>query len=229
MDSCETGIELSKVVKEKFDALAPWEKASETEVQTALEKSGGDAKVLSQFNSLWLIGQKENTGNPGIESAGLCTLQAQMSGGKLMITVAATEIMSHFQTKSVKSALERLAAIESTDDLPDAWVAPSLAAEYVRTGDIVYVPAGFLTVDKAISDASITLRQARKTSKEAGTSTSTVVFCFELSQVPTPNSRHLVCSVPTALLAGAISTSTQLHRQRASFPSWAKFRQSRSA
>ena len=162
MDSCDTGRELSQAVKDKLDGMVPWQAASTAEVQTAVQKSGVDAGVVSQFDSLWLVGQKENTGNAGIESAGLCTLQVQMSGGKLMITVSASEIMNHFQTRSVKTAVERLAAIDCVNELPDAWVAPSLSAEYIRTGDIVYVPAGFVSIDKAVSDSSMTLRRARE-------------------------------------------------------------------
>ena len=46
------------------------------------------------------------------------------------------------------------------DEVPAATALPSLAAALMKTGDVLYMPAGYMTVDKACGETNVFLRLA---------------------------------------------------------------------
>ena len=44
-------------------------------------------------------------------------------------------------------------------EIPDAFALPSLSAAYLKTGDCVYMPAGFVSVEKTLGENSVILRR----------------------------------------------------------------------
>lgn len=131
---------------------------SET-MKAVLEKAPELEKAATQMASVWLAGRRVDSVHSGLESQGLATIQVQVSGGRLMVMAAVEEVLSFFSDarRCLKTALEMLSKL-SSKDLPDSFEMPSLAAVYVKTGDILYVPCGFVSVEKCISDTSIAIR-----------------------------------------------------------------------
>ena len=57
---------------------------------------------------------------------------------------------------TIRNSLMQLQARSTPDELQ----LPSLACALVRTGDLVYLPAGFILVEKAVNDDCISFRTA---------------------------------------------------------------------
>ena len=115
-------------------------------------------KARAQLCSIWLSGSKQDTLYSGLDAQGLCTISAQLSGGRLCVRVLADELLSVYGKSSLKDAISDLEATP-VGSLPDSFTCPSLSMEYLRTGDICYVPAGYVAVEKSInSEASIAVR-----------------------------------------------------------------------
>ena len=44
-------------------------------------------------------------------------------------------------------------------DIPDAFALPSLCVAYLKTGDVLYMPPGFVSIEKTLSEHSVVLRR----------------------------------------------------------------------
>lgn len=84
---------------------------------------------------------------------------AQITGGKLLIVVCAREAASFFGTESLQEIRSRLLGMQAKD-FP-TLDCPSLQAIYVRTGDLVFIPAGYLVAEKIVYDNDVGLRQVQ--------------------------------------------------------------------
>ena len=115
--------------------------------------------AATQLSSVFLAGRKVDTVNSGLEAQGLCTVQVQVSGGRLLILASVDEMLSFFSAAkgSLKASIDMMMKL-SAKDLPDAFAMPSLSAVYLRTGDVIYIPCGYVAIEKSIADTSITLR-----------------------------------------------------------------------
>ena len=81
----------------------------------------------------------------------------QVSGGLLMVTAEIGELRKYFRTQCVAEAREKFKDLE-VHDVPDALTVPSLSVGYVRTGDILHLPKGSISVCKAINGDTLSLR-----------------------------------------------------------------------
>ena len=117
------------------------------------------ASAYEQMTSVWISGRKVDTVYSGLESQGLCTIQGQVSGGRLVVLAAVDELLSFFPSanKCLKTALDMFGKLHSKD-LPDTFAMPSLSAVHLRTGDILFCPCGYVSVEKGISDTSVAVR-----------------------------------------------------------------------
>ena len=115
--------------------------------------------AFEQMTSVWISGRKVDSVYAGLESQGLCTIHGQVSGGRLMVLAAVDELLSFFPSanKCLKTALDKFGKLHAKD-LPDNFAMPSLCAVYLRTGDILFCPCGYVSVEKGIQDTSMALR-----------------------------------------------------------------------
>ena len=61
------------------------------------------------------------------------------------------------RTKSIKLAIDKF--LTMTDkEIPDSFSLPSLSAGYWKTGDTLYMPSGYITVEKTLNDISTCFR-----------------------------------------------------------------------
>ena len=130
------------------------------QMQEVLGEHPDLAPAYQQLTSVWISGRKVDTVYSGLESQGLCTIHAQVSGGRLMVLAAVDELLSFFPSanKCLKTALEMFGKLHAKD-LPDSFAMPSLCAVYLKTGDILFCPCGFVSVEKGIQDTSIAVRR----------------------------------------------------------------------
>lgn len=75
---------------------------------------------------------------------------------------AVDEVLAYFPAakRCLKTALDMLTKL-SVKELPDAFGMPSLCAQYIRTGDVIYCPCGYVAVEKCIQDTSVAVRLVR--------------------------------------------------------------------
>ena len=131
-------------------------------MESVLKDNEDLAPAFEQMTSIWITGRKVETVYTGLDSQGLATLHAQVSGGRLLVLAAVDEVLAYFPAakRCLKTALDMLAKLPAKE-LPDSFAMPSLCAQYIRTGDVVYCPCGFVAVEKCIQDTSVAVRLAR--------------------------------------------------------------------
>lgn len=115
--------------------------------------------AAKEISKVFLVGQKQDTVFDGLESQGMSTLKLQLFGSRLVIAADIEEVLSFFPEcqGNIKSAIDKFKAL-TVEELPDSFSMPSLCAMHVRVGDMVFCPYGYLTCEKAISDASVCVR-----------------------------------------------------------------------
>lgn len=76
-----------------------------------------------------------------------------------MVMASVSDVLAYYSSakRCLKTALDMMAKM-NVKDMPDSFEMPSLVAIYVKTGDVMYVPCGFISVEKCISDTSIAVR-----------------------------------------------------------------------
>lgn len=96
----------------------------------------------------------------GLDSQGMATVQIQLTGGRLVIFVAVDELIAFFPDCHgvLKDAIDMFAALDAKNNLPDSFAMPSLSTVYLKTGDVVYCPLGFVCFEKTISELGLTVR-----------------------------------------------------------------------
>ena len=120
--------------------------------------------ALDQLTSVWLVGNKVESVYAGLDSQGLSTLRVQLGGARLSLYASVTDLLAYFPEAngSVKDALGLLQQM-SASELPDSFAFPSLTAVHAKTGDVVFVPPGFVCIEKAIVETSIAARRNQTT------------------------------------------------------------------
>ena len=84
-------------------------------------------------------------------------VRVQVSGGKLLVVVCAREAAALFGTEALTDIRSRLLNLQAKN-FPDALVCGTLQAVFVRTGDLVYIPSGYLVAEKIVHDDDVGLR-----------------------------------------------------------------------
>lgn len=158
----ETAQVLSNTITSKVKEWIPFTEVPDETIKHIIDESddsGTLEKGLDSFGTAWLVGNKANTVFSGLESAGLCTCRLQLQGQRLVALASASELIQYYQQRSVKSCLELFEQMSGEEGLevPDSWSMPQLSFEFVKTGDVMFIPAGMVTVEKAV-ETSITVR-----------------------------------------------------------------------
>ena len=109
---------------------------------------------LSDFTALYISGDVAHSTSYGPDSSGVSTVRAVLQGGKIVILVDAAELMAFHGTQSLQTALQLFTAMGSAE-VPNAFTLPSLSA---RTGDELFVPFGYIGVEKTLHEDSVSLR-----------------------------------------------------------------------
>lgn len=65
------------------------------------------APARKQLASVWIVGNKVDTVYTGLESQGLCSVRAQIQGGRLIVVAAVDELLAYFQETRIKCAIDR--------------------------------------------------------------------------------------------------------------------------
>ena len=73
--------------------------------------------------------------------------------------VSAREAAAFFGTESLPEIRSRILGMQAKD-FP-SLACPSLQAIYVRTGDLMFIPAGFLVAEKIVYDNDVGLRRSQ--------------------------------------------------------------------
>lgn len=82
----------------------------------------------------------------------------EVTGGKLLICCCAREAAVYWGTQSLPEVRSNLMAIQAKS-IPDALSLPSLCAAFVRTGDVLLIPPGYIVLEKCVHDDDIGIRQ----------------------------------------------------------------------
>ena len=165
--SDETALALSESIEEKVREWLPFSEIGQETMRTLIDDAediGTLEKGYQEFGQLWLVGNKANTVYMGLESQGLCTARLQLQGQRMVALASCREICDFYQTRLVNDALGKFSQMngdDGPDAVPDCWSMPHLSFEFVKTGDLVFCPAGMVVVEKAI-ESSISVRPARQ-------------------------------------------------------------------
>lgn len=82
---------------------------------------------------------------------------SKVHGGLLVVACDLQELTRFFGTSSIPALRHLLANLE-IQSVPDALSLPSLAAGYLKSGDILAMPMGTLSVSKAINGDAVGMR-----------------------------------------------------------------------
>lgn len=159
---------LSEAVDQKVREWFPFEEMDDSVIKQLVDESEDHAtmeKGLSEFQSMWLVGNRAGTVYSGLESQGLCSVRLQLQGQRLVAMVSTNELRDHFKTRGVRDCLQlfqKMNGDDSSVEIPDVWSMPNLSFHFVCTGDVVFIPAGMLIVEKA-AETSVSLRPGQET------------------------------------------------------------------
>ena len=157
-------LSLSESIEQKVKEWVPFSEMGATEIQALIDDAediGTLEKGRQEFNQLWLVGNKANTVYTGLESQGVCTCRLQLQGQRMVALVSPREVCDFYKTRLVNDGIKQFCQLDGDsgpDAVPDCWAMPTLSFEFVRTGDLVFCPAGMIVVEKAV-ETSISVRQ----------------------------------------------------------------------
>ena len=114
-------------------------------------------EAMAALESLHICGAKEGVVYVGLEQQALPTLRLQITGGRMLICCDIKQAMDYWETTNLAEIRTFLGALQ-VSTLPDALVFPGLFATFMRTGDVLYTPAGTMVVEKNINDHNVCLR-----------------------------------------------------------------------
>ena len=159
----ETATALATAMKAKVKEWVPFEEMAE-EVMHQLVQESEDQSTLErgkgEFDSVWLVGNKPGSVYAGLESQGLCTCRLQLQGQRLVALASTSELIEYYRQRGLPQCLKAFEGMDGSQEdfeVPDVWAMPQLCFEYVRTGDVVFCPAGMVTIEKAV-ETSISAR-----------------------------------------------------------------------
>ncbi len=89
--------------------------------------------------------------------SGSSLAHVQVTGGKLLVVVFAREAAKWLGTEALTDIRSRILNLQAKN-FPDALVCQTLQAVFVRTGDLVYIPSGYLVAEKIVHDDDVGLR-----------------------------------------------------------------------
>lgn len=110
---------------------------------------------LKQFQALYLQGNMPLSSNAGVESQGIGTVTILVQGGKLCILADVSETMAFFGMEAVGETIQKFTELK---EVPDTFALPSLSAVYLKTGDALVLPWGFLCVEKNLNELTVSLK-----------------------------------------------------------------------
>ena len=159
----ETSAALTKTIQDKIQEWVPFQQMADDTIKQLIDDSediGTLEKGRKDFNTMWLVGNKNGTVYTGLESLGLCSCRLQLQGQRLVAFASVGELRDFYKQRGIKECLELFEKMSGEDEaqIPDSWAMPHLSFEFVRTGDVVFCPAGMVVVEKAV-ETSITARR----------------------------------------------------------------------
>lgn len=113
--------------------------------------------VTCHFDQLFIAGSKKDTVYAGIENNSLASIRAQILGTRLLVCVSAIDVAANAGTTDLQAMLQYLQNL-GADNLPDVINMPTLAVGIVKPGDVMYMPTGWLVVDKSVNDVVVGVR-----------------------------------------------------------------------
>ena len=75
----------------------------------------------------------------------------------MLVVANAVECCRFFQTEDLGHVRNQLMSLQAKD-FPEYAQLPSMAAIFLRTGDALYVPPGFIMLEKTVNDLGIAMR-----------------------------------------------------------------------
>ena len=127
--------------------------------EAELEKNSEDDTAMQSLRGVWLLGSREGTTYNGIDAQALPTIRLQVTGGNMLIACSALEASTFWRTESLQDIRRHMQALQAKD-VPDELAMPSLGAVFLRTGDVLVLPGGYLLLEKAVHDTDVALRLA---------------------------------------------------------------------
>lgn len=148
--------EINSAIHSKVKEVLPstW---AEMDTRSALEGEEVDDTAFNQLMGVWILANKEGSVSSGLEAGGFQSLRMQVQGGRLVALADARELCHYYRENSMEKVLDNFGKM-NLDNCPDAWEVPSLSFEYLKTGDLLYTPPGFMIWEKFICDTSVALR-----------------------------------------------------------------------
>ena len=74
-----------------------------------------------------------------------------------MIAVSGAEACRYWRTECMSVVRDQLMQMQ-TKTVPDELQLPSLSVALVRTGDLLYIPPGFVILEKCVNDMGLAVR-----------------------------------------------------------------------
>lgn len=159
-----TADELAKAIRDKVFEWLPFPQVEPAVIKQLIDDSE-DIGTLEQgkenFDTAWLVGNKAGTDYMGLEAQALPTCRIQLQGQRLVALASVNELQEFYKQRQLQDCIDMWKSMNgdggSDCEVPDSWTMPSLSFEFVRTGDVVFCPAGTMIVEKAV-ETSISLR-----------------------------------------------------------------------
>lgn len=159
---CQRGDALASACFTKIREWIPFEETSPELVQSLIKDAEDEIRPeleqgYKDMSTGWIVGAKAGSCYTGLESLGVPTVKLQLQGQRLVALASTSELLSYFRETSVKTACQRFEMMDANAELPDSWEMPRLCFEYIKTGDVVFVPAGMVIIEKTV-ERSVSLR-----------------------------------------------------------------------
>lgn len=114
------------------------------------------------MGSCFVAGQKLGHIHRGVELGCVSSMRVQVEGVRLLIVARITEVVDALQAEVADGTSVTISDMVDwllrLDECPPATKMPSLVAGVVRVGDIMYLPAGYILVDKACVEDNVCLK-----------------------------------------------------------------------
>ncbi|CAL1132957.1 unnamed protein product [Cladocopium goreaui] len=116
-------------------------------------------KGYKDLTSLYLCGSKSGVAYCGIENCGLPSVRLQVLGSKMIVAAAISELMEYFGVNGLAEARDLFQSMAASD-IPDpsSGKLHTLSAGFLRTGDLFYLPMGYMLCEKNMVDNNVSVR-----------------------------------------------------------------------
>lgn len=162
-----TACQLADAIRKKVFEWLPFPQVEPKIIKELIDDSediGTLEKGQKTFDTAWLVGNKAGTNYMGLEAQAMPSCRIQLQGQRLVAMASVNELQQFYKQRGIQDCIDMWKLMNgdagSDCEVPDAWTMPSLCFEFVRTGDVVFCPAGTVIVEKAV-ESSVSLRHSR--------------------------------------------------------------------